>query len=147
MSDDIDALAGTRRRAIVAKALRQRHPDRAFTFLVGDAREVLDALDEDYDGGPYEMTVEQEIRAKALDIAARLFDAEVSQVLANAAVFAAWITDGSQSGRTLGELHDALTAAARTMTAPISRYAAEPTPPLDGDGAAAGHGGTEGSGT
>ncbi len=122
MSDDKDALWGTRRRAIVGKALRQRQPDRPLQDLFGDARAVLDALDEDYDDEPYEMTVEQQMRDSALRSAATLLapasaDSLDSRDLAELAI-ALWLLAAEEGAQFIETGY---------------RAHAEPTPPLNGD--------------
>ncbi len=145
MSDDIDALAGTRRRAIVGKALRQRQPDRPLQDLFGDARAVLDALDEDFDEEPYEMTVEQQIRRDALASAAVLLADDVDSIVRamqdsdpKSDLVDLWLICASAGA---GFIADA-TIGERQLTVTLDEThngpGAEPTPPLDGDGVADG---------
>ncbi|MES2155853.1 MAG: hypothetical protein V4510_12025 [bacterium] len=126
MSDDNYELAGTRRRAIVAKALRQGQPDRPLQDLFADARAVLDALDEG-DEVAYSMTAEQQIREGALRCAATL--------LAPASA-------DSLDSRDVAELAIALWLLAAEECAQFIdtgyRAHAEPTPPLNGDAVAEG---------
>lgn len=136
MTDDIDALAGTRRRAIVAKALRAEHPERGLHTHMMDARAVLEALDED-DADQYEMTAEQEIRGYALTAAARLLTQVAAEVEPSPAGIAAFI----ELWLTAAEAGTTFIDTGRN----VFSTDAEPTPPLDGEGAADGQGDTEGS--
>ncbi len=130
MSDDIDALAGTRRRAIAVRALRARRPNDMLAPLIADARAVIDALDEDYDDEPYEMTVEQQIRGDALRSAATLLAPRATQ------------TDQSPAG--LARFIELWLTAAEAGTTFVDtgrnvfNTTADPAPPLDGDGIADG---------
>lgn len=108
MADDIDTLAGTRRRAIAAKVLRDRYgTDIDLHQRIRAAADVLAALDEDnYDaeliGGGY--TVEQEARADAIHALSRVaagtgtglrsMELVVDALLEHAETLAGYIRDG-----------------------------------------------------
>lgn len=122
MGDDIDALAGTRRRAIVAKVLRDRRPGDALAEYIQDARAILDALDEDTsERAPAEFnhqwtgqpilttpTAEQQVRMDAGRITLGLFhevdttdlgEADIVKAfLEQAPKVAAYIRDGKVGG-------------------------------------------------
>jgi hypothetical protein len=86
LAEDIDTFALTKERAVVAKALAVRRPGVSPRDYLADAAAVLLALDKHYnswereakapasdDSALFGLSVDQEIRARAADSAARLF--------------------------------------------------------------------------
>jgi len=93
--------------------------------------------DEDYYDGPYEMTVAQEIRARSLHSAAVLLSHDVGEIVEA-------LPDSNPKGDLLDLWLICASAGGRFITNGLD---VEPTPPLDGAGAAEEHGETEGLGT
>jgi hypothetical protein len=88
----IDILAGTEQQAVVARALEARHPDRTARDHVLDAHAVLLAIDEYYGARESDgdllaasgLGQSQEIRARALDSAAKLLGPCLGEVIGEA---------------------------------------------------------------
>lgn len=105
----IDAIPYSRRQAIAAGALRERHPDQALPELMRDARAVLLALRE-VEGAPPPtgeefvlvdagLTADQEIRARALEQAIvwmgdYYLGADTASLFRTADRIAAWVATG-----------------------------------------------------
>jgi hypothetical protein len=104
---NIDILAATDRQAVVAKALETQVHGLELHDYVHMAKAVLLALDEhanarEFGAEPFpdfELSAAQEIRARALDSAARFAvgsDAGERDLLEIAVMFAGWVETGTQ---------------------------------------------------